>query len=109
MFCLTRQERQVILFLTGAALLGAGVSFTAKQFLPQAGVSGLTQDIGKIDINKADKEALLSIPGIGEKLAQRIIVYRRQEGGFRGIEELKNIKGMNNYRYDKLKGLLCVK
>lgn len=109
MFNLTKQERQVILFLLSIALLGAGVNFYLKQYSPVKSVVCLTQDIGKADINQADKETLVNISGIGNKLAERIIAYRREQGGFKDLEELKKIKGMNNYRYEKLKDFLCVK
>lgn len=109
MFSLTKQERQVILFLAGMALLGAGVNFLVKQYSPVKSIAYLAQDIGKADLNKADKETLVNIPGIGEKLAERIIAYRREQGGFKDLEELKKIKGMNNYRREKIKDYLYVK
>lgn len=109
MFNLTKQERQVILFLLSIALLGEGVNFLVKRYSPVKSAACLVQDAGKVDINQADKEALISIPGIGDKLSERIIAYRREQGGFKALEELKKIKGMNNYRYDKLKDFLCVK
>ncbi len=108
MFSLTRQERQVILFLICVALAGMGVNFLAKRYTPIKSIICFEKDIGKIDLNKADFQVLVDLPGIGEKLAQRIIAYRKQKGGFKNIEELKNIKGMNSYRYEKLKGQVVV-
>lgn len=109
MFNLTRQERQVILFLISIALVGIGINFLLKKYAPDKTLASFTQDIGKIDLNSADKDLLISIPGIGEKLAQRIIEYREKQIGFSRIEELKNIKGITDYRYQKLKDYLMLK
>ena len=109
MFNLTRQERQVILFLSTMALLGLGINFLAKKYSQSKVFRHFYQDIGKVDINHADKEMLKSIPGIGEKLAQRIIAYRQEQAGFKSIEELKGIKGITSYRYEKIKDSLMVR
>jgi competence ComEA-like helix-hairpin-helix protein len=109
MLNLTRDERQVILFLITIALLGAGINFLIKRYSSLKTVISLEQNIGKIDLNKADKEILMSIVGIGEKLAQRILEYRRENGDFSELEELKKIKGISAYRFDKLKDSIYVK
>ncbi|MBU3958669.1 MAG: helix-hairpin-helix domain-containing protein [Candidatus Omnitrophica bacterium] len=103
MFNLTPQERQVILFLTSAILLGIGINFLVKRCSHVKFIAYLNQDIGKADLNKADKEVLIGIPGIGEKMACRIIEYRREHGGFKDREELKKIKGIGNSKYKSLK------
>lgn len=50
--------------------------------------------VEKVNINTADAEALETVPGIGEVLAQRILAYRRQHGAFREPEELLNVSGI---------------
>lgn len=109
MFNLTRQERQVILFLATVALVGIGINFLAKRYSPVKTIACFEQNFGKVDLNKADEKTLVGITGIGEKLAQRILEYRNQHGNFTSIEELKKIKGITNYRYEKLKDSLCIK
>lgn len=109
MFNLTQQERQVILFLISVALLGMVTNFLAKRYSPLGTIACLTEDIGKINLNTADPAALMGVRGIGAKLAQRIIEYRKQQGDFRSVEELKQIKGINGYRYEKIKDNLLVK
>jgi competence protein ComEA len=47
-----------------------------------------------LDINKASKEELIAVKGIGEKKAERIIAYRAEHGKFKSLEELKNVKGI---------------
>ena len=109
MFSLTRQERQVILFLISMALAGMGIDFLIKKYSPVKTIALFTQDIGKIDLNTADKDLLMSVPGIGEKLAQRIIEYREKQTNFTSPEELKNIQGITNYKYEKIKDALVVR
>jgi comEA protein len=109
MLNLTSQERRVILFLSSVALLGMGLEFLTKRCVQVKAVACINQDIGRVNLNDADKDALIAIPGIGGKLAQEIIEYRRQKGEFNSIEELKNIKGINACRYEKLKDSFFVR
>lgn len=105
MFGFTQEERRVVLFLAGIALLGLGVSFLSKKNSPLKSWVSVNENLGKLNLNKADKEALLALPGIGEKLAQRILDYRRENERFASLEDLKKIKGVTEYRYQKLKEL----
>ncbi len=61
-----------------------------------------------IDINKADQQAWEALPGIGEKLAQRIIRYREQVGGFATISELQNVYGLKDSLLIKLQPYLLL-
>ncbi len=108
MLNLTPQERQVILFLIILLLSGIGIDFLGKRYSRFKAVAYINQDIGRIDLNKADKEALIGIAGIGEKLARRIIEYRRQQGSLSGIEELKNIKGLKGNKYEAIKDYFVI-
>lgn len=103
MFNLTRQERQVILFLIITTLAGIGINFLNKRYSQVRIIAYLSQDINKISLNKADRQMLTDISGIGDKLAQRIIEYRNNCGNFKGIEELKNIKGISQSKYEAIK------
>ncbi|MFZ4568879.1 MAG: ComEA family DNA-binding protein [Bacteroidota bacterium] len=55
-----------------------------------------------IDIQKASKNDLMKLPGIGEATAERIIEYREQEG-FDKIEDIMNVKGIGTKKYDKMR------
>ncbi|MFA5115520.1 MAG: ComEA family DNA-binding protein [Candidatus Omnitrophota bacterium] len=109
MFNLTQQERRVILFLTALVLIGSGANFIIKMNSKARTIPALSFDIARLNLNNADKDALMRVPGIGEKLAQRILDYRFREGGFGDIEELKGIKGISGYRYERLKDYVTVK
>ena len=62
-----------------------------------------------VDINKAGVEELCTIPGIGEARAKAIIEYRESSGGFTEIEELKNISGIKDATFIKIKPYVCVR
>ena len=63
---------------------------------------------GAVDINSADKETLMSLSGIGEAFAERIIDYREENGGFKTVQELTNIRGIGQTLVEKNKDLLMV-
>ncbi len=99
----TREERQVLLFLFTIVLIGLGISFSLKtKFFPQL-IPSFSKNLGKVDLNKADKTALMSVKGIGEKLASRIIDYRNERDGFEELDELKDIKGITGRKYELIK------
>jgi competence protein ComEA len=62
-----------------------------------------------VNINKAGKKELIEIPGIGEKTAQNIINYRKIEGSFRVLEEIKNVKGIGDKKFEKIKQYVYIK
>ncbi len=57
----------------------------------------------RINVNKADRETLKTLPGIGPAYSKRIIEYRQKHGGFKTVKELKKIKGIGEKRLEKLK------
>ncbi|MEI6287640.1 MAG: helix-hairpin-helix domain-containing protein [Bacillota bacterium] len=62
----------------------------------------------KISINTADKTALAALPGIGDALAQRIIDYRTKNGSFSVIEDVKNVSGIGDARFNKIKDQITI-
>lgn len=103
MFNLTRQERQVILFLLGVAWVGLGISYAMK--LSPAVEKSINADksISKLNLNKVTAQDFLGIKCVNSKLAQKIIEYRDDNGEFSSLEDLKEVKGIGEYRYGKLK------
>lgn len=55
------------------------------------------------DINSADQEELISLPGIGEVLAERILQYRAAHGSFQNWEEFRNIQGVGERLIETLR------
>jgi len=60
-----------------------------------------------ININKASKSELMSLPGIGEVIASRIIEYRKKTP-FSSIDDLRNVSGIGNSVFEGLKDLITV-
>lgn len=58
---------------------------------------------GKVNINTADIETLQTLTGIGEVKAQAIIDYRNKNGGFKTLEDIKNVSGIGDSVYEKIK------
>jgi competence ComEA-like helix-hairpin-helix protein len=109
LFNLTREEKQVVLFIVSLVLIGMGIDFLSKKYSPVQHLLAIDKDMGRIDLNTADKNALLAVSGLGEKLSQRIIEYRESHSGFRDIAELKNVRGITEYRYEKIKDAFIIR
>jgi len=63
---------------------------------------------GKININRASQTELTDLPGIGSVLASRIIDYRRQHGDFGRIEDLRNVSGIGEKRYEAIQDKITI-
>lgn len=61
-----------------------------------------------INLNTASKEELMLLDGIGEKMAERILAYREENGPFAKVEDIQNVKGIGEKTYAKLAGELTV-
>ena len=76
--------------LLAMMLLGAAISF------------------GAVDINKADKDELMSILGVGSKRADSIIEYRNKHNCFKKIQELKDVNGFGDKFIEKNKKSIII-
>lgn len=61
-----------------------------------------------VNINTADKNALLTLNGIGDKKADQIISYREKQGGFKTIDDLKQVQGIGDKIFADLKDSITV-
>lgn len=61
-----------------------------------------------ISINKASKDDLMSLSGIGEAKANSIIEYRNKNGNFKDISEIKNVSGISDSLYEKIKDFITI-
>lgn len=65
--------------------------------------SAMTDSSGQIHLNQANLDELQKLKGIGEKKAQAIVEYRQKNGGFKNIDEFKNVKGIGPAIFEKNK------
>jgi comEA protein len=127
---MTRSEQRVILFLSTTLVVGAGIrlyqetypfrrefdyravdsSFAA--FREQLAPDSLQQKPGGpgklVNINAASKDELVALPGIGQTLAERIVLFRGTEGKFGSAEDLQKVKGISKKKIEKLKPFVTV-
>lgn len=91
----------------------AVVAMGAPPLLPSTALATthtevLDENFGKVDINTARVEELATLPGIGDTLAERILAYREQNGPFQTIEELQNVSGIGEKKWEAIRELICV-
>lgn len=83
----------------------------ALSFLASAGVAMAAPKqapAGKVNINTATVQQLAELPGIGVKLAARIVEYRQKSGGFKAAQELMNVQGVGEKNFARLQPHLTV-
>ena len=66
------------------------------------------QQTTRISINTADVNTLCRLEGIGPSTAQKIIDYRNEHGLFQSLEELMNVKGIGQARFEKIRDQICL-
>lgn len=84
----------------------ADTTVKKESFFP--GSSKKTPPSSPININSASKIELMKLPGIGESTAEKIIEYRKINK-FRSIIDIKNVKGIGDKKFEKIKSFLTVK
>ena len=75
---------------------------------PPAATAAAVRVTFPIDINRANKDMFMELPGIGEVMAERIITYRNKHGSFTSVEELLNVEGMGTKKLDKIWNLIMI-
>jgi len=108
---LTYQERKVLLFVAFLLALGFLLSYLNKTTGCNFCFIQLYSDKSgqrAIDINTANRVELIALPGIGEKTADKILALRAEKNGFKSLDELGKIKGLNSAKLDRLKDYLKV-
>lgn len=119
---MNEKEKIVLIFLSIFFILGSLLAFFnkkkdkyfdfSKRISTQQifGAEKLIEEkFQLININEASEEELISLPGIGKKIAQRIIEYRKKKGKFKNQSELLKIKGISKKRLAKIENLIEVK
>ncbi len=105
-----------VLLTFGLLLTGLPGDIWAEIVPPQGGVTISSMEKGtvesgkavggEIDINTADQEMLITVPGIGPVTAQAIVQYRETNGRFNSLDELTGVKGIGPKSLNKLKPYL---
>lgn len=67
-----------------------------------------SKEEAKVNINTATQNELDGLPGIGPALAQRIIDFREENGNFKSIEDIQNVKGIGDSKFDEIKDKIVV-
>lgn len=82
----------------------------ARLYVPTVAEAEVLQEAeaGKVNLNKASKEELMSLPGVGASRADSIIQYREQQGAFQSIEDIMQISGIKEGLFEKIKELITI-
>ena len=70
--------------------------------------AGGTPPGAKINLNTATVNQLDALPGVGPVMAQRLVEYRQQHGGFHAVADLRRVEGIGDTRFERLKDLVEV-
>jgi len=110
LFNLTPGERRVVVFLAlllvfGGVLRLVGLSVERVGTLTDRGL----EQTRTVNINTATKAELEQLPFIGPKTAAAIIIYRREHGHFKTIDDLKGVKGIGDKKLKALKKHIVLK
>lgn len=97
--------------LNRAALVNDGDKIYVPAVGDESGASGSTSGGvsttgGKVNINTADSEELQTITGVGPATAEKIISYRESNGRFKAIEDIKNVSGIGDKTFEKMKEII---
>jgi competence protein ComEA len=90
--------------ITAIALSATALSAQSKAPVPKPTATAAAP----VNLNTATAEQLATIPGVGPKMAERIIDYRQKNGGFKKIEDLMNVSGVGEKSFLKMKPLITV-
>lgn len=137
MFGFTKQEKSIILFLIITFTIGTGIIYlkklkyqnTKKEYksiyeeldkqFHEISTNDSTMFINKgkqaqdtisikININTADENEFMKLPGIGPKLSKEIIQYRNKNGKFKNVNEIIKIKGIGSKKFEKISQFIYV-
>jgi competence ComEA-like helix-hairpin-helix protein len=109
MLNLTSEEKRVVLFFLGLAFCGLALNCLIKVNVGVKRIVYPQVQLAKINLNEISLYELFKIKGISKKLAAQIIEYRNLHSEFSNLKELKEIKGIGEQRYEKLKEIFFVK
>jgi hypothetical protein len=104
----TSEERKVILFLLGLALCGLVLNNLIKINCRIQRLVYPSMQLAKLNLNKVSLAELVATKSVSMTLARRILEYRNLRKELSSLEELKEVKGIGDQRYEKLKELFFI-
>lgn len=121
MLDLTKQEKVTLIFLALTFITGLGVGAYKKSqrdiklHVQPYKIDAVRKQSDKfieshshVNINTLRPEELTRLPGVGDKIAARIVEYHKLRGPFRAKEELIQVKGIGEKKFGKLKDLIIL-
>ncbi len=99
---------RILIPIVALGLLAAVLNFATEEPTPKREEKPAGEDKQLIDANKASVEDFARLPGIGPKLAERIVIFRKKHGPFRRVEDLLAIRGIGHKKWKALKPYLRV-
>jgi len=75
---------------------------------PSADAAPKRSHQGLLDLNRATDQDFDALPGIGPRLAERIMEYRQSAGAFRSLDELRAVKGIGKKKFERIRPLVTV-
>ncbi|WP_033261175.1 ComEA family DNA-binding protein [Amycolatopsis vancoresmycina] len=75
---------------------------------PPAAAPGAPSGPGKVDLNTATPDQLDTLPGVGEVTAKRIVQWRTDHGGFAKVEQLRDVDGIGESKFERLREQVTV-
>ena len=99
-----------VLMLSLVLFLGYGIVSAQedKEMMDSETMDSKEMMMEKVNINTADMDQLMTIPGVGEETAKKIIDYRNSNGEFKTLDQLKSIPGIGEKKYEKMKDMLTM-
>lgn len=97
-------------YCAGLEARGRAIIITdvAQSALPEGTPTPSREPEYPININTADAETLTFLPGVGQALAERIVAYRQENGDFAAVEDIMQVYGIGEKKYNAMKNLITV-
>ena len=90
-----------------AAIIASGLMVAASPVVVAAGPDA-KQEVAPVDVNTASVEQLMSVPGIGQVVAQRIVEFREKNGPYKSVDDLLKVQGIGEKSLAKLRDRISV-